>query len=353
MKLFSFVLLPIFLMTITALRVYPQRLPNGSIIGRGQMPSVESDNKGIYLVYGIGDSLVFQSSADRGRSFSRMQVITTLPGLNSSATRGPQIVATGKGLCVVASTGAGNIYSFVQRPSGGWSAAKKVTDRDSVDLEGFVSLAGDGHSSLFAVWPDLRLTGQNKIYGARSLDGGRTWSKNEMVYASPDTTVCQCCKPTVVMSGDEVYVMFRNWLHGNRDLYLTQSSDKGRSFGKAQKLGMESWALNGCPMDGGSLVVDARGSPFTVWNRKGTIYSCEPGKREIPLGQGRGCTMTIANGRKIYAWVENNHVTVMTPNGTKKIIGTGHSPALKAVGNDSVLCVWEVDKQLQYEVVDL
>ncbi|MEJ7682118.1 MAG: sialidase family protein [Segetibacter sp.] len=94
--------------------------------------------------------------------------------------------------------------------------------------------------------------GQN-VYGAKSVDGGKTWSKNILVYESPDSTVCECCKPSVTMKGNNVYVMFRNWLNGSRDLYVIKSSDGGKSFAQAQKLGKGSWKLNGCPMDGGGL----------------------------------------------------------------------------------------------------
>ncbi|MBA4166683.1 MAG: exo-alpha-sialidase [Chitinophagaceae bacterium] len=324
-----------------------------SIIGRGQMPCVASDSKGIHLVYGIGDSLVYQFSTDKGKSFTGIQLITKLPGLNASATRGPQIVTTDNGLCVVASTKAGSVYAFIKGPGGKWLKAVRVTDRDSVDMEGFVSLAGDGHSALFAIWLDLRHTGKNKIYGSRSADGGMTWSKNRMVYTSPDTTVCECCKPSVVMSRNKVYVLFRNWLNGNRDLYLIQSSNQGQTFGKAEKLGMQSWALNGCPMDGGGLAVGSNGLPATVWNRKGTIYSCEPGKEEVALGQGRSCSMTIVDGRKVYAWVENKQVTLLTPKGTKIILGPGQLPVLQGNENHAVLCFWESNKQLRYQVVNL
>lgn len=324
------------------------------IMGPGQMPAVTSGKSGIiHLVYGIGDSLLFRSSPDKGRSFSSLELITILPGLNASATRGPQIVSTKESLSVVASTNAGNIYSFVKNSSGKWFRGARLNDVDSVDLEGFVSLAGDGGSNLFAVWLDLRKNRRNKIYGARSADGGMTWSKNIMVYTSPDSTVCECCKPNVALKGKNVYVMFRNWLKGNRDLYLIQSSDLGHTFGTANKIGMQSWALNGCPMDGGSLVVNNEGNAQTIWNRKGVIYACEPGKEEKALGEGRSCTMETVNGKNVYAWIENKKVVVLNSIGEKKNLGPGQLPVLKAVSKNEVLCVWENDKQIQYEIVRL
>jgi len=354
MKLLLFFVFPVVMFIAAGSAFKSGTAKDVFVIGPGQMPALTGDSKGdIHLVYGIGDSLLHRTSTNKGQSFNDSRLIAKLPGLNASATRGPQIVATSTGLCVVASTGAGSIYSYVQDANGKWRERVKITDRDSVDLEGFVALAGDDQSSLFAVWLDLRQTGQNKIYGARSSNGGKSWSENMMVYTSPDTTVCQCCKPSVAVSGNHVYVMFRNWLRGKRDLYLIESADKGRTFGIAQKLGNDSWALNGCPMDGGGLVVNKKGQPLTVWNREGTIYSCEPGKPERAVGQGRSCTMTTAGSKNVYAWVENKQVVLLLPDGMKKMLGSGQLPVLKGVGDDHVLCVWENDKQLHSLMVSL
>jgi hypothetical protein len=322
-------------------------------IGRGCMPAIAKDSRGIYLVYGIDDSLMYTNSSNNGHSFKKAQLIQKVQGLNASATRGPQIVTTKNGLAVVASTEDGSIYSWVKSAGNEWKKAGKVTDKDSVALEGFVAVASDGNSSLFAVWLDLRNNRKNKIYGARSADGGVTWSKNILVYASPDSTVCECCKPSVVMKNSHVYVMFRNWLHGNRDLHLIQSSDGGRSFAKAVKLGNGNWPLNGCPMDGGGITVARDGIVHTVWNRKGTIYSCEPGKEEKEIGQGRSCTMDTHNGKNVYAWIENKQVVVSNSKGVITNLGYGQSPVLKALDDQKVLCVWENDKQMKAGIVDL
>jgi len=80
------------------------------------------------------------------------------------------------------------------------------------------------------------------------------------------------------MKGNNVYVMFRNWLKGNRDLYLIQSSDDGKSFEQAQKFGNGSWKLKGCPMNGGGLVKNKKGDSETVWRREGKIQASSPGR---------------------------------------------------------------------------
>lgn len=325
---------------------------NQDTIAVGQMPNLSTDHSGIvHLVYGNGDTILYSYSADKGKSFSSPSVVAILPKLAASHMRGPQIATTSKGLVVTSCNDTGNIFSFTKDKTGAWSHATRVNDVDTIAKENLMALSADGNNA-FAVWLDLR-DGHNRIYGTKSNDGGRSWSKNRLVYASPDTTVCECCKPSVAVKDNNVYVMFRNWLNGNRDLYLIQSVDNGNTFGQAQKLGNGSWALNGCPMDGGGLVINENGNAETVWNRKGVIYACEPGMEERKLGEGRNCTMESVNGKKVYAWVEDGNVVVMKPQGTKKNLGKGQLPQLKALHNEHVLCVWENNNQIHKKVLEL
>ncbi|PWT78506.1 MAG: hypothetical protein C5B59_01590 [Bacteroidetes bacterium] len=323
-----------------------------SIIAPGEMPNITRDNaNNIHLVYGKGDSLLYCYSADRGVTFSSPALISILPNLTAAHMRGPQIAATSDGLSVTACNAAGDIFSFVKNNSGEWMKTARVNDRDTVAKENFMALAADGQNA-FAVWLDLR-DRHNKIFSSKSSDGGRTWSKNMMVYASVDSTVCECCKPSVVMRGNNIYVMFRNWLDGNRDLYLIRSSDGGSTFGKPEKLGTGSWALNGCPMDGGTLVINKEGQPVTVWNRKGTIFSCEPGKEESKVGEGRSGTLESLNGRNVYAWEAKSAIMISMPEKEKKELGKGQLPIIKAVGDDQIICIWENDKKIHRAIMSL
>lgn len=325
---------------------------SSSTIAAGQMPNLSKDQSGIvHLVYGNSDSILYRYSSDKGKSFSSPSVVAILPELAASHMRGPQIASTSNGLVVTACSTNGNVFSFTKDASGQWSQAIRVNDIDTIAKENLMALSADGNNA-FAVWLDLR-DGHNRIYGTKSTDGGKSWSKNILVYASPDTTVCECCKPSIVVKGNNVYVMFRNWLNGNRDLYLIQSSDAGNTFGQAQKLGKDSWALNGCPMDGGGLAINSNGNAETVWNRQGVIYACEPGQQEKKLGEGKNCTMESVNGKNVYAWVEDGNVIVMKPQGMKKNLGKGQLPVLKTINNEHILCVWENDKQIHKTVLEL
>ena len=326
---------------------------NDTVIANGQMPNLVKDkNETLHLVYGSGDSIIYSYSSDNGKSFAQPSLIAVLPHLAASHTRGPQIAVTNTGLTVTACNSSGDIYSYKKTDPGNWEQAGKVNDVDTIAKEGLMALSGDGEMA-FAVWLDLRENKRNKIYGAKSNDGGKTWTKNVMVYTSPDTSVCECCKPSVVVKGNNVYVMFRNWLHGNRDLYIIQSMDGGNTFGEAQKLGKESWPLNGCPMDGGGLALNKNGEVQTVWRRKSKIYTSTTNGSENEIGEGRSCTLETVNGKNVYAWIENGEIVVIKPQGQRKVLGKGSQPVLKALNNEHVICVWENEKQIHAAIVEL
>jgi hypothetical protein len=279
-------------------------------------------------------------------------LVAKVNNLMLAYSRGPQIAASETGITVIASNIAGDIFSFRKNSSGLWSAGARVNDVDTIAKEGLMALSAD-KDLLYAVWLDLRGNRHNKIVGASSTDGGKTWSKNVLVYSSPDSSVCECCKPSVYVKNNTVNVMFRNWLHGNRDLYLIQSSNNGTGFAQAVKLGTDSWALNGCPMDGGGITTTENGAIQTVWRRKGTIYADEPGKPEQAIGEGKNCTLAAVGNKVIYAWVENGEIICRLPDASKKILGKGSFPILRPINNKSVLCVWESDKQIKTAVVNL
>jgi hypothetical protein len=325
---------------------------NNIVIARGQMPNIAKDKGNrIHVVYGSGDSIMYVSSAN-GKSFTPPALVAILPKLFASAMRGPQIAAGGKSITITACNKNGNIFSYNKNASGKWTKGVKVNDENENAKEALMSLSADG-LNVYAVWLGVRGAKGQNVIGAKSTDGGRTWKKNMLVYASPDNTVCECCKPSVVVKGSNVYVMFRNQLYGNRDLHLIQSSNGGASFGKVQKLGVGSWKLNGCPMDGGGLAVNKNGTVQTVWRREGKIFATTPGKPEKEIGEGRGCTLESVNGKSLYAWTENGEVVVISPNGQKKILGKGSQPVLKALDDEHVICVWENEKQIHASVLEM
>jgi hypothetical protein len=332
---------------------YSQRRNNGDIIiAKGHMPAIAKDKKNnIHIVYGNGDSIMYIFSNDV-KSYSSPVLVAVLPELFAFAMRGPQIAMGNNGLIITAGDKSGNLYSYRKYLDGKWYRTKRINDLSEISKEGLTALSADG-SNAFAVWLGVNNPKGQSIYGAGSADDGKTWRKNIIVYASPSGTVCECCKPSVKVSGNNVYVMFRNFLNGNRDLYLIKSSDNGKTFGQSQKLGNGSWKLDGCPMDGGGLAINNNKIPETVWRRDGKIYVAEPGKPENEIAEGRSCSIETVNNKNVYAWTEKGNIMVMKSGGIKINIGKGSLPILLVLDHEKVICIWENDDEIHASIFKL
>lgn len=345
----------IVIFSIISFIIFSQQVVEGSkdlIIAKGKMPNMVKDKENnIHVVYGTGDSIMYVLSKD-GKTFTSPTLIAVLPNLFASAMRGPQIAVSTNGVVITACTNKGNIYSYKKEGAGKWTKATKVNAANETAKEALMALSADGNLA-YAVWLGVKKPRGQEVYGALSNDGGKTWQKNVLVYSSPDSTVCECCKPSVVVKEKTVHVMFRNWLKGSRDLYVTKSTDGGNTFAQAVKLGEGTWKLNGCPMDGGGLVINKKNTVETVWRREGKIYTSAPGMMEKEIGEGKGCTIETVNNKKVFAWTEKGEVVFINSAGKKKIVGKGSQPVLKALNDKEVLCVWENDRQIHSSLLEL
>lgn len=171
-----------------------------------------------------------------------------------------------------------------------------------------------------------------------------------MVYQSPDGHVCECCKPSIAAEGTTVGIMFRNWLNGSRDLYLLQSSNKGKTFMPAQKLGTGTWKLNGCPMDGGGIAIDPSGAIHTVWQREGYVYYCKPGETEMTVGKGRTCSIAGTVGNTVITMEKRDTLEAIKLSRKEVIpIGTGSFVKPLSLPGNKMLFVWEQDGLIKYK----
>jgi len=345
-------ILAILIPTVTYLTDTSQVIQKNISI-QGVAPSIIAENSKVHLVFASGDSILYCLSVDKGNLFSVPSLVGRLPKLSVGGGRGPQIVSAKGQLIIAAADAEGNIYTFIiKQKNGFWERGKTINDIPDIAKEGFVSLASNTKGELYAVWLDLRDDKMNKVVGARSIDGGKSWSKNRIIYKSPDSTVCECCKPSVEMYDQQVVVMFRNWLHGNRDLHIIQSQDGGIHFDQAQKLGEGSWKLNACPMDGGDLVVDKDLTIHTVWQRQGNIFSCEVGKKEKMIVEGKQGVVAGNTGNRFIAYVNKGNIFCQKPDGNKIELGKGSYPELITTDSNTALCAWGSGGKINYIVLN-
>ena len=259
-----------------------------------QPQAAVGDDGSVHVVYGIGDAVQYCRSLDGGATFEKSMQAFRVPNMSLGMRRGPRIVKTKTAIVVTAIGGQigkgrdGDVLAWRSTDDGQtWQGPVRVNDTADSAREGLHAMASGADGSIWCVWLDLR-DKKSEIYATMSKDGGATWEPNKCIYRSPDGSVCECCHPSVIVSGDSVHVMFRNSLGGNRDMYVTSSTDRGKSFSDARKLGSGTWTLDACPMDGGMLAAGPKGALATVWRRDGNVYTAAgDGSPEILLGPGQ------------------------------------------------------------------
>ncbi|WP_295670946.1 hypothetical protein [uncultured Mucilaginibacter sp.] len=329
--------------------------PSGEkTIAAGNQPQISTDEKGIIrVVYGHEDMIFCATSTDKGETFSNPVLVATVPKMHLGMSRGPQLTSSTQYSIITAQDETGNIHWYqLNNSSGQWKSMGIVNDLKGSAPEGLMGISSDKKDHFYAVWLDTRAGGGNNIYFSSLSAKTAHWSKNRLVYRSPDKLVCGCCKPNIAVQGSEVAIMFRNWLNGSRDLYLLKSSNGGASFAAAQKLGTDTWKLNGCPMDGGGVTIDASNVIRTTWQRKGMVYFCQPGEKEVNMGYGKNCAISAGGPNPVLTFENRDTVKVLDLK-NKNGIAVGNGSFIKSVvipGN-KILCVWEQDNKIKFKKV--
>ena len=327
------------------------------------------DGNHAYVVYGKGEDVYLRTietstatasstatsttattatAAVTTSTFSAPSLVAHVSGLMLGMRRGPQIACTISTVVVTACGAEGNVDCWTSDLSAKtWNRPVIVNDRHGSANEGLTGLTSGHNGFLYSVWLDTR-NGGHQLFGSGSNDGGRTWTANACVYSSPEGTVCECCQPQVAVRNSDglVCVMWRNWLHGARDMYQAESSDGGVHFSPAVKLGQQSWMLRGCPMDGGTLsACGAETSVTAVWRWEKSLYLTRGAGNEQLLGEGRNASSAyVAATNTCYVcWQDPNDQILLKPgdNAPAIVVGTGKFPSIAATPNGAAIIVWE------------
>ena len=313
----------------------------------------------VHVTFGKGTIIYHVSSTDGGRTFSKPVEVAGLPQLALGMRRGPRVAATDKTVVVSAiSHSDGDLHAWTSTNGGTSWKESRINDAPHSAREGLHAMAADGKGLVAAVWLDDR-NGGKEVWSAVSQNGGETWIPNVLVYKSPDGHVCECCHPSIAVSPQgNIAIMWRNWLNGSRDMYEALSSDGGKTFGLAQKLGSGTWRLNGCPMDGGSIAFASTGKPLTAWRREKIAFASEVSGPEQRLGD-LALQPVVTNGKSgaYYIWESGGGLMLkkarQTRGGWRR---NAMFAAAAALPNRGAIVVWQSElqgeKTLLAEVVD-
>jgi hypothetical protein len=320
-------------------------------------PQMAASGSTVAMAFGAGKGIYFSRSTDAGKTFTSPVKVAEAEIVPLTRHRGPRIAFAGSRIVIIAVVGktlAGGAHAH-GLPSDGdltawnssdgganWSKGIVINDVPAASTEGLHSLASDGKGNLFAAWLDKRGGRGTKLYGARSIGGGVTWSKNVLIYDSPEGTICECCHPSVAMdAAGRTLVMWRNSLGGSLDMYLTRSRD-GTVFSKPEKLGTGTWPLNACPMDGGGIGI-ANGRVVTAWRRDHEIFLASPSEKEVSIGEGTDVSVAATPGGVYAVWSNSTGNQALAPGKKEPVIlgPKGALPNVIALANGHALAAWE------------
>lgn len=313
-----------------------------------RQPQLAAAEGQVAMVFGAGRSVYFSDSPDGGVTFSAPVKVADTGVLMLGRHRGPRLAIL-KDSLVISAVVDGDLRTWRSTDRGSnWSAGAPINDLPNSAREGLHAMASLPGGGLFAVWLDMRAKG-TRLYGATSADGGKTWSKNELVYESPGGTICTCCHPSLAVDGDgRISVMFRNALDGSRDLYLVSSKD-GRRFETAQKVGAGTWKLQACPMDGGGVSV-LDGHIVTAWRRESDIFLAQPSQAEVRIGPGKDVAVAQTKDGIYIVYTIDGAVEAVLPGTSKRrrIAAEGAFPSLVTLAGRQVLAAWETKTGIEW-----
>jgi hypothetical protein len=249
---------------------------------RGRQPTVSVDPKGVIrMAYGFQDSIYCVTSTNQGQTFSQPVLVAALPAMHLGMSRGPQLASSSNYSMVTAIDKQGTIHTYLlDHHLPGWKEMPPVNDVPGSAVEGLMNLTAAADDWFYAVWLDIRQEQKNNIYTAAFHSRSSAWGTNQLVYRSPEGKVCECCRPTIFYGDSKLVITFRNALDGARDIYFAVSTDRGKHFGSAAKMGKGSWLLNACPMDGGDVMLNDKGQVVAAWRRGSEFFYSVEGQQE-------------------------------------------------------------------------
>lgn len=184
---------------------------------------------------------------------------------------------------------SGTKLVMARSTDGGKTFSKDATvpESDAAGNRGWHNLLAAADGKLFAIWLDHREMADHAMGAApqhahgsatetRREDGAVMAQKSKLYVGRIDGGtpprpvvggVCYCCKTAIAQGSDGT--LFTAWRHvypGNfRDMAMSVSRDRGRTFAPPVRVSEDQWMLEGCPDDGPAVAVDARNAAHIVW----------------------------------------------------------------------------------------
>jgi hypothetical protein len=244
-------------------------------------PYVISDNHegfyGAYIERKTGLSNVILQHSQTAGSFSAGVRVNDHPGDAAVRNENPPKVALGPNNEVYVVWASererwkGNIR-FARSLNGGKTFQPAISLNSDASQQpisrAFESIVVGSNGRIFVAWIDERSKMSNdrgaEIWMATSEDHGKTFSHDRKILSD----VCECCRTALAIdSTGKIYLSYRLVPSTGpmfRDIAVARSDDGGKTF-KPTVVSHDGWELNGCPIDGATMTIDAADLVHVVW----------------------------------------------------------------------------------------
>jgi hypothetical protein len=231
-----------------------------------------------------------------GTNFTTPYDITSA-GLLPSSWDGPEIAAKGDTIYIVFASTATTQESImlIRSFDGGntFSDTIRVSENNPAHKYrmGNIKIDKDGHPIVSYMQYLLNFTEPKQMVN-RSINYGDSFIGSVEGSESTPGEPCDCCKSSLILDNNDIYLLFRNNINNERNSYISKSTDGGQTFNLVADLDDYDWNVNGCPSTGPLGVVN--GDSLLIVRRSGST-----GNNEIVYSNSNKLDLNYSYNRNI------------------------------------------------------
>lgn len=204
---------------------------------------------------------------------------------------GAEIASSGDTVFVVFSTepvgNTAQVYT-VRSMDGGWTFQDTVrVDQIGSDIPRFPSVAVGLNGNPVVNFMRFNSAFEDPEYAiSRSTDLGVSYQVPINPTSAAPGFVCDCCPATVVTSGNQHVLLFRNDDNNIREMWGCYSTDGSASFTAFGEIDQTNWLITSCPSSGPSGVISGD-SLVSTWMSNGDVYISSANLNDQQIGTHR------------------------------------------------------------------